>query len=179
MHPSQPQPLQVGPSSSIRASQQVRIEALPPILVLHLKRFLYDATADGIVKISKPIRFAPELEIPLGTILFFPAQLRLRISRGSDDPEIMAPIAAEPANYKLYGVLYHHGESAGSGHYTVDVLHPNGDSGDREAWLRIDNEAVSVVNHEDVFGAQDLEWRDDRSAYMLFYCRTLLHGHDE
>jgi ubiquitin carboxyl-terminal hydrolase 10 len=157
----------------------VRIEALPPVLVLHLKRFLYDATADGIVKISKPIRFAPELEIPLGTILYFPAQLRLRITRDSDDSEIMAPIAAEPAHYKLYGVLYHYGESAGSGHYTVDVLHPNGDSGDREAWLRIDNEAVSAVHHEDVFGGQDHEWADDRSAHMLFYCRMLPHGHDE
>ena len=157
----------------------MRIEALPPILVLHLKRFLYDATADGIVKISKPIRFAPELEIPLGTILFFPAQPRRRISCDSDDPEIMAPVTAEPANYKLYGVLYHHGEFAGSGLYTVDVLHPNRYSGDREAWLRINNEAVSAVNHEDVFGAEDLEWRNDRGAYMLFYCRTLLHGHDD
>ena len=74
MHPSQPQPLQVGPSSSIGASQQVRIETLPPILVLHLKRFLYDATADGMVKIGKAVRFVPEVEIPLGTIfsLVFP-----------------------------------------------------------------------------------------------------------
>jgi ubiquitin carboxyl-terminal hydrolase 10 len=46
----------------------VQIEALPPVLALHLERFLYDAAADGIVKISKPVQFAPELEIPVGTI---------------------------------------------------------------------------------------------------------------
>jgi ubiquitin carboxyl-terminal hydrolase 10 len=86
----------------------------------------------------------------------------------------MAPAAgssAEPAHYKLYGVLYHHGDSAGSGHYTVDVLHPNGkDSGSEETWLHIDDEIVSAVRQEDVFW--DNERVDERCAYMLFYCRT-------
>jgi ubiquitin carboxyl-terminal hydrolase 10 len=69
-----------------------------------------------------------------------------------------------PAHYKLYGALYHHGESSSGVHYTVDMLHPNG-GGEGEAWLHIDNEAVSMVRPEDVFG-------DGRCAYMLFYCRT-------
>ena len=88
----------------------------------------------------------------------------------------MAPVAgksAEPAHYKLYGVLYHHGESAGGGHYTVDVLHPNGDSGSGEVWLHIDDEAVSAVQHDgEMFGVHDNERMDDQCAYMLFYCRT-------
>ena len=50
---------------------RVLIEVLPPVLVLHLKRFLYDVAADSLVKISKPVQFAPELEIPLGTIFSF------------------------------------------------------------------------------------------------------------
>jgi ubiquitin carboxyl-terminal hydrolase 10 len=65
----------------------------------------------------------------------------------------MVPVAgksAETAHYKLYGVLYHNGESAGSGRYSVDVLHPNGDSGGGGAWLHIDDEAVRVVRPEDV-----------------------------
>ena len=70
-HVSYLQPIQLGSSGF---SQQVLIEVLPSVLVLHLKRFLYDVVADGIVKISKPVRFAPELEIPLGTVfsLSFP-----------------------------------------------------------------------------------------------------------
>ena len=85
---------------------------------------------------------------------------------------------SEPPHYKLYGVLYHHGESAGSGHYTVDVLHPNGD-GDtgEEVWLHIDDEAVSAIRHEDVFGEHGVEWAaDERCAYLLFYCRTCTIG---
>lgn len=93
--------------------------------------------------------------------------------RGSVCPDIMAPVSgksAESAHYKLYGVLYHRGESqgesSGSRQYTIDVLHPN------QAWLRIDHEAVSAVKHEVVFGSQGHEWEDDQCAYLLFYCRT-------
>jgi ubiquitin carboxyl-terminal hydrolase 10 len=75
-------------------------------------------------------------------------------------------------HYKLYGVLYHHGKSAGSGHYTVDVLHPNGDIGNGGGWLHIDDEAVSAVRNEDVFRRGNNERADERCAYMLFYCRT-------
>ena len=84
--------------------------------------------------------------------------------------------SVEPARYKLYGVLYHHGESAGSGHYTVDVLHPNEDSSGGDCWLHIDDEAVRVVRHEDMFGTHDNEQVDDRCAYMLFYCRIASTG---
>ena len=85
----------------------------------------------------------------------------------------MAPVSgrsAKPAHYKLSGVLYHHGMSAGRGHYTVDVLHQSGDSG--EAWLHIDDDAVSTVRPEDVFLEHDNEQVDERCAYMLFYYRT-------
>ena len=70
---SQLQTLQDGPSgpSNPDASQQTLIEALPPVLVLHLKRFRYDAAAGGVIKISKPVQFSPELEIPFGTPLYF------------------------------------------------------------------------------------------------------------
>jgi ubiquitin carboxyl-terminal hydrolase 10 len=66
--------VQVGPSGTGEASQQVLIEALPSILVLHLKRFLYDTAARGVVKVGKPVQFGPDLDIPLGTFVlsFFP-----------------------------------------------------------------------------------------------------------
>ena len=89
---------------------------------------------------------------------------------------------AKPAHYTLRGVLYHHGESAGGGHYTVDVLHPNsdGEAGDSEVWLHIDDEAVSPVRDEDVFGEHGTDSAeraaDEGCAYLLFYCRTSPKG---
>jgi hypothetical protein len=57
------QPVQLGPSGLSEASQQA--------LVLHLKRLLYGVAADVTVKISKPVQFGPQLEIPLGTLFSF------------------------------------------------------------------------------------------------------------
>ena len=91
----------------------------------------------------------------------------------------MVPTArqpAKPAHYSLCGVLYHHGESAGGGHYTVDVLHPNRDSDTGKVCLHIDDEAVSPVRDEDVFREHGTDFAelaaDGRCAYLLIYCRT-------
>ena len=86
----------------------------------------------------------------------------------------MAPTpgkSMEPAHYKLHGVLYHRGGS-GRGHYTVDVLHQNGEGGSGEGWLHIDDEAVSAARHEDVFRGHGDQSVDDRCACLLFYCRA-------
>lgn len=90
------------------------------------------------------------------------------------------------ARYKLFGALYHHGVSASGGHYTLDVLHPNrypappvNSSSSpspaaqkmREGWVRIDDEFVSDVRVDDVFGPQAFERDENRCAYLLFYRR--------
>ena len=77
------------------------LEALPSILVLHLERFLYDVAMEGITKASEPVQIAPELEIPLGMILFSISSAITRANNTSrPDPDIMAPVSmksAEPA----------------------------------------------------------------------------------
>jgi ubiquitin carboxyl-terminal hydrolase 10 len=86
-------------------------------------------------------------------------------------PEAQRP--SEPPHYKLYGVLYHHGDSAGGGHYTIDVLHSDGDGNTGEDWLHIDDEVVTPMGHEDVFGEHSTERAaKEQCAYLLFYCRT-------
>jgi ubiquitin carboxyl-terminal hydrolase 10 len=85
----------------------------------------------------------------------------------------MAERPAMPARYTLCGVLYHHDTFASGGHYTVDVHHPNNaHEGNEEAWLRIDDDIVGTVRHEEVFWRDESERTDDRCAYLLFYRRT-------
>ncbi|KAH6903059.1 hypothetical protein BKA70DRAFT_1387774 [Coprinopsis sp. MPI-PUGE-AT-0042] len=158
---SHPEPVQVSlstqPGVAVEATQQVLIESLPPILVLHIKRFHFDTNAKGVVKVSKQVTFGPELEIL---------------------PDLMAPNVrkATSTRYKLFGALYHHGSSASGGHYTLDVLHSSRYPGlgpnakPKEGWIRIDDELVSDVRAEDVFGNQERD--DSRCAYLLFYRRV-------
>ncbi|KXN91225.1 Ubiquitin carboxyl-terminal hydrolase 10 [Leucoagaricus sp. SymC.cos] len=146
-HPSRP-------GVTIDASQRVLIDALPPVLVLHVKRFCYDTTVGGVVKVMKQVRFDPELEI---------------------GPDMMGPSGKRPqtTKYRLFGAIYHHGHSASGGHYTLDVLHPTRYPGAkvREGWVRIDDELVSDVKSEDVFNAWENEKDEMRNAYLLFYRR--------
>jgi len=70
VHITHPQHIQMAHSSrpdvTIDASQRVLIDALPPILVLHVKRFCYDTSVGGVVKVMKQVWFGPELEIGRG-----------------------------------------------------------------------------------------------------------------
>lgn len=65
------------------------MENVPPILILHLKRFLYDAEQQRVVKKSKPVAYASELTIP---------------------NEILSParrVQGKSLKYKLFGGKFH------------------------------------------------------------------------
>lgn len=49
----------------VEATKQIYVESLPPILVLHLKRFLYD-NVGGVQKLHKHVSYLTELTIRPG-----------------------------------------------------------------------------------------------------------------
>ena len=114
----------------VAATKQVFIETLPPVLILHLKRFQYNNTG-GTQKIWKKIGYPLELEIPKEV---FPPHRRGGIIAHGGLPR-----------YRLIGVVYHHGKNASGGHYTVDVRRQEG----RE-WIRLDDTVIRRVRSEDV-----------------------------
>lgn len=123
------------------ATKQVSLEMLPPVLVLHLKRFVFDEVG-GVQKSCKPIHFGPTLHIP-------PEVLSAPLRRADPNP-----------TYRLYGAVYHHGSLTSGGHYTVDILRQDG-----SGWLYIDDTNVSPIPADQVFGS--VEARED--VYLLFY----------
>ncbi|KAG8733076.1 hypothetical protein FRC11_008841 [Ceratobasidium sp. 423] len=129
---------------TVDARKQVTLESLPPLLILHLKRLVYDAK--GIQKNSKVIEYSTTLEIR---------------------PEIISPTrrTKQPIKYKLYGVVYHHGKHATGGHYTIDVLRQ-----DHSEWVRIDDTHIEPVTEKDVT-AHEKHAKLDKTAYLLFYRR--------
>jgi len=115
---------------NVAATKQVLIETLPPVLILHLKRFQYDNTG-GTQKIWKKIGYPLELEIPKEV---FSRQKQGSILNHGGLPK-----------YRLIAVVYHHGKNASGGHYTVDVRRQDG----RE-WIRLDDTVIRRVRSEEV-----------------------------
>lgn len=113
------------------AKKQVFIDSLPPVLILHLKRFQYENNLTGTQKIWKKVGYPLELEIPRE--VFQPTK------RGG------LAVKGGPPRYRLTSVVYHHGKSAAGGHYTVDVLREDG----RE-WIRMDDTVIRRIRPEDV-----------------------------
>ncbi|KAJ1872770.1 hypothetical protein LPJ55_002854 [Coemansia sp. RSA 990] len=121
------------------ATKQTVLEHVPPVLVLHLKRFVFCAD-EGVKKVHKFIEY-PE------TLALAPQWL----ARGAG--------RQRSRQYRLSGVIYHHGSDASGGHYTCDVVR----AGDE--WVRFDDVDISGLAGVDAA----LEEKKDRTAYILFY----------
>lgn len=117
--------------NKVTATKQVLIETLPPVLVLHLKRFQYDSNTKRTEKIWKKVGYPLDLEMPKEV---FPIQARNKFALHGGLPR-----------YQLTGVIYHHGKNASGGHYTVDVRRQDG-----KEWIRLDDTVIRRVRSEDV-----------------------------
>ncbi|XP_067341451.1 ubiquitin carboxyl-terminal hydrolase 10 isoform X2 [Channa argus] len=128
----------------IEISRRVTLEELPPVLVLHLKRFVFEKTG-GCQKLTKNIDYPIDLEISKDLLS---SGVRSKVVKGL-------------RTYRLFAVVYHHGNSATGGHYTTDVFHIG-----LNGWLRIDDQTVKVINQYQV-----LKQTAERTAYLLYYRR--------
>ena len=132
----------------VDASRSLSLEALPPILILHLKRFIYDESR--CQKLLKAIDFPVDLDIANNIL-----------SSGS-----RTKYNNKQRQYKLFSVVYHNGCEATKGHYVADVYHTG-----LSTWLRCDDSNVKTVS-EITVRAHD----KNSVAYILFYrrCDTMI-----
>nr|KAJ3419166.1 hypothetical protein HK105_007317 [Polyrhizophydium stewartii] len=128
----------------VDAIRQSLIDSAPPVLTLHLKRFVYDAVKGTTLKIRKYLPFPPVLHLA---------------------PEVLSPAAIKSglrhAEYRLFAIVHHHGELAAGGHYTCDVLRQD------DTWLHIDDDEITQTTLAEV----TREHRN-RQPYVLFYRRA-------
>uniref|UniRef100_A0A3P9HH96 Ubiquitin carboxyl-terminal hydrolase n=1 Tax=Oryzias latipes TaxID=8090 RepID=A0A3P9HH96_ORYLA len=129
----------------IEISRRVTLEELPPVLVLHLKRFVFEKTG-GCQKLTKNVDYPVDLEISKDLLS---SGVRSKILKGQ-------------RTYRLFAVVYHHGNSATGGHYTTDVFHIG-----LNGWLRIDDQTVKIINQYQV-----VKQTAERTAYLLYYRRV-------
>ncbi|KAJ2744746.1 hypothetical protein GGI20_002715 [Coemansia sp. BCRC 34301] len=126
---------------SVTATKQILLERVPPVLVLHLKRFVF-CPNEGVQKVHKFIEY--------------PANLALSAKWFAKTAEAAQH---KTTKYRLSGVIYHHGEQASGGHYTCDLLRSANE------WLRFDDVDIACLGSVD----DALAKKKDRTAYILFY----------
>jgi len=136
-----------GTQTEVEAQKRITLARLPPILVLHLKRFVFDKTG-GSQKLHKHVAYSTEMEI--GKELLAPA--------------IKNKLSLPQRSYRLWAVVYHHGKFATGGHYTCDVCHPV-----CGGWIRMDDSILKPVSEETVLRHTQTA---NKVAYLLFYRRV-------
>ncbi|MPC07657.1 Ubiquitin carboxyl-terminal hydrolase 10 [Portunus trituberculatus] len=131
-------------NQDVTVFKQVLLEHLPNVLILQLKRFIYDKDG-GLQKVMKKVNFPIDLEIT--------KELMSSHSRGK--------FSHVQRKYKLLGVVYHDGKEATKGHYVVDIYH-----GGYNCWLRCDDSFIKEVPESNV-----VRHVPPRVPYLLFYRR--------
>ncbi|XP_031631021.1 ubiquitin carboxyl-terminal hydrolase 10-A isoform X4 [Contarinia nasturtii] len=108
----------------VNAWQQMTLEKLPIVLILHLKWF--DYKGDVCTKILKTVDFPIELKL---------------------DPKILSSkkYNAKQRQYRLFAIVYHDGKEASKGHYITDVYHTG-----YLNWIRYDDSTVKRVSEKSV-----------------------------
>lgn len=130
-------------NQDLSIKKQTFIDKLPNVLIVHLKRFSFQKDKDrGIEKLRHKVEYSHELKIPT---------------------ELLSSKAIE-TDYKLTGVVYHHGMSAAGGHYTCDVLIENDKANN---WVRIDDTLLKQITDDEVLNGGNEE--KVKNAYLLFY----------
>jgi ubiquitin carboxyl-terminal hydrolase 10 len=113
-----------GKSNNTHATKQILMEMLPPILILHLKRFVYDSKNNSTLKLCKFVEYDHVLEM---------------------HADMLSKVGQKNASrYELRGVIYHHGKMSTGGHYTCHVRLANGQ------WVEMDDTHLKVIDPSQV-----------------------------
>jgi ubiquitin carboxyl-terminal hydrolase 10 len=141
------------------ATQTLAVASRPKSLILQLKRFSVQETPRKIRSSEKMSRDQEGLS-------------ELRISKNRDPIKLSRHLDLttyctsqddiEPLQYRLVGIVHHHGSTPSSGHYTADVLRSDGQA---KEWISFDDGVSHPIALEDLVNICDHQ----RTAYMLLY----------
>lgn len=128
------------------ANKRMKLKQLPPILILHLKRFKYIESQNRMRKLMHRVVFPMELKLSNTT----------EDAEGADQP------------YTLFAVVVHVGSGPHHGHY-VSLIKSGG------SWWFFDDENVEAINEHQVqntFGLTQEYANNVDHGYILFYERA-------
>jgi len=144
------------------AERWIQFSKIPPIFTIHLKRFSYNPNSISNPKLGNQ---QSKISSPV------PAPSKIRFEQWCSQ-------SCQHRNslYELFAIIFHTGNSAGSGHYVsyikvsnqIDALHDN--KGKAE-WLKFDDIDVRYVTHQHVMELLTPFTKSKDTAYLIFYRR--------
>jgi ubiquitin carboxyl-terminal hydrolase 8 len=154
--------------SHVDATKKTDLWIVPPILIIHLKRFKQQEPGllGKVVAKSSTTATTKIMSSKNSAVIHFDEYWNCtefcdggdgddgthQQQQSSHSPQY------SPHEYDLYGVSHHHGKSLGGGHYTASVRHG-------QQWYYCNDQTVQTITDDDIFAA------NDASAYLLFYQR--------
>jgi len=100
----------------VDAEMKYKVKQFPPILIIALKRFMFNNMTGQLGKIQTEFNIPDKLQIP----------------------DCLTSSASKPPEYSLFGVVYHHGQKLQTGHYTSEVKVAN------DWWCSCDDEKITL-----------------------------------
>ncbi|KAJ0980923.1 hypothetical protein J5N97_009178 [Dioscorea zingiberensis] len=113
-------------AGEVAASRSVKIQELPPILMLHMMRFGYGC--NGTTKLNKTVSYP--LQLVLG------------------DDLLADPTLDQGRHYELVATITHRGQGPSRGHYIADVKQSDG------RWVRCDDASITTIGTNQVLGEE-------------------------
>jgi ubiquitin C-terminal hydrolase len=128
-----------------------RIAGLPPVLVIHLRRFRFDVAAQAVFKVDDVFEFPEELEV------------------GPTVGELLVYAPGGAILYALVGTVILQGRP-GSGHYPSLIRQG-------QQWFDFDDDRVATIDGKEAL-SRSFGRRPDGSACLLFYVANDFRGEE-
>ena len=150
------------------ATQTLVVSSQPKALILQLKRFVIKEKP----RVIRPTIRTPErcdensaeteVESPPVEMIISKNKDQVVIPESFDLGTYTPQQRGECGEYKLSGIVHHHGSTPSSGHYTADAV--RGD-GDEKQWVSFDDGTAYPANISKLLKSP----HNQRTAYLLLY----------
>uniref|UniRef100_A0A915HZR2 ubiquitinyl hydrolase 1 n=1 Tax=Romanomermis culicivorax TaxID=13658 RepID=A0A915HZR2_ROMCU len=134
--------------NEITILKRTTFQELPSVLILQLKYFVCN-NEGNVKKLKKSIEYGIDLSIDRNMLTLANNTKLDRYSR----------------SYKLFAVVYHHGDRIEKGHYTADIFHGG-------FWVNVDDTRITPVNESHILSLDF--FKKVVFSSMLITCEILL-----
>ncbi|CAF5053111.1 unnamed protein product, partial [Rotaria sp. Silwood1] len=131
--------------SKTTALQSLQLANTSSIIIIHLKRFIYDQSKKLTRKLTHFISYPEFLNIAP------------YVANNNASEEVQKNHQSDEYIYMLYAVVVHLGKTANNGHILVYIRSPD------NLWYKINDELVTSTNPKTVFS--------DNNSYILWYTK--------